>query len=362
MDPRLEFRQEAPKKPLETGKKVFAFLSKTKFLEIRKNDTKFEEWMASISFEDFMLYLSRLNGILREVQIEKRSIDGGRSIIFDYDQTDQIKYLPPAASEKGNLIRDVFYSLRNITNQEDRALLFYYALVAIHPYADGNGRTARLIHELLSEEGKELTESKLSQLLDHDEKGGKGVGEGRYIFSRKVLEPESAFYYINRELVKDVLGEDFLSEFAKIYYFGFSDRGDGFKNIKSKKGNLALAKKFLSEDGIDNFPFRGIAVAKFLQEKGTLSQFNSDIFRTTGEKEVVPEDVGKKILTIDADEFESSMTPKDLLRFIKICMDIKNRFIAVMIDIFKNPDAHVLKSKSARIYKVKEIFRVDKYM
>jgi hypothetical protein len=311
---RLELSQESPKKPLETGKKVFAFLSRTKFFEIRQDDTKFEEWIAGISFEDFILYLSRLNGVLRKVQIKKRSIDGVRSVVLDRHQNDQIKYLPPAFSTRENLMRNVFSALKNINDQEDRALLMYYSLIAIHLYSDGNGRTARLIHELLSEEGKELTESKLSQLLDHDMKGRKGGGEGRYVFSRKVLEPESAFYYINRELARDVLGQDFLSEFAKIYYFGFSVRGEGFQNIKSKNGNLALAKKFLSEDGIDNFPFRGIAVVKFLQEKGTLTQFSSDIFRTTVEREVVPEDVGKKILTIDADDFESSMTPKDLIQ------------------------------------------------
>ncbi len=350
-------KQEPVVEKLETGKKVFEFLDRTKFLDMRKSDEQFDEWIQKLSYEDFSNYLTRLNGILREVPIKQRSVDGRGVEVFFGIVGDEISYLPPAAEAKENLMRETFDALKSIPDNEDRALLIYYALQAIHPYSDGNGRTGRLVHEIISEDGKELTEKKLSELLDHDKEGHAGTGKGRDVFSEKVLEANKAYYLINREVAKEVLGEDFLKEYGNIFYPGRVGIGNVPKDIDLSPQEKELAQKILGEGDVNCFSFRGIAVAKLLQENGKLEQYQFTVNRLTGEKEVVPEDVGKKLLGIDNEKFEAELTGEEAKRLIEVHKDIKERFIRQMIDIFKNPDKHQLKTKDEKEVPVKSVFR-----
>ena len=350
-------QQKPAVEKLETGKKVFDFLDKTKFLETRKSDEQFDEWIQKLSYEDFSNYLTRLNGILREVPIKQRSVDGkGVEISFGV-VGDEISYLPPAAEEKENLMRETFDALKNIPDNEDRALLTYYALQAIHPYSDGNGRTGRLVHELISAEGKELTKEKLSELLDHDKGGNTGTGEGRDAFAKKVLEANSAYYLINREVAKDIFGGDFLKEYGNIFYTGMVGIGNVPESVAISAEEKELAQKIIGEADVKCFSFRGMAILKLLQENGKLSNYEFPVSRTTGEKEVVPEDVGKKLLGIDNEKFEAELTAEEIKRLIEIHKDIKVRFIKEMIDIFKNPDNHQLKTKDGTDVPIKSTFR-----
>ncbi|HBB56664.1 TPA: hypothetical protein DEW47_01395 [Patescibacteria group bacterium] len=349
-------KQEPVEEKLETGKKVFEFLDRTKFLDVRKSGEQFNEWLQKLSYEDYTNYLTRLNGILREVPIKKRAVDGS-GVEISFGIMGDISYLPPAAEQKDGLMRESFDALKQIPDNEDRALLTYYALQAIHPYSDGNGRTGRLLHEIISEDGKELTEEKLSELLDHDKDGHAGTGKGRDVFAEKVLDANSAYYYINREVAKEILGDDFFKEFGKIYYSGYVGIGNVPKDIEISPEERALAEKIIGEGDVANFPFRGMAILKLLQENGKLFEYQFIGTRPTGANEVVPEDVGKQFLGIDNDKFEAELTAEDTKRLIEIHKDIKNRFIRTMIDIFNNPDNHLLKTKDGKDVQIKDVFR-----
>lgn len=54
-------------------------------------------------------------------------------------------YVPPAADKVPGLMRALHDSLRAIPSAFIQAALWHYGAVTIHPYADGNGRTARLL-------------------------------------------------------------------------------------------------------------------------------------------------------------------------------------------------------------------------
>jgi Fic family protein len=54
-------------------------------------------------------------------------------------------HIPPAAEKVPGLMRTLHESLRLIPSAFTQAVLWHYGFVTIHPYVDGNGRTARLL-------------------------------------------------------------------------------------------------------------------------------------------------------------------------------------------------------------------------
>lgn len=350
-------KQEQADKKLETGERVFNFLNKTGFLDVRKSDEKFEEWLQNLFYEDYKDNLTRLNGILRETPIKNRIVDGS-GVEVSFGIMGDTAYLPPTAEQKDGLMRESFEALKQIPKNEDRALLAYYSLQAIHPYSDGNGRTGRLVYELISEDGKGITEEKLSELLDHDKEGHSGAGKGRDIFAKKVLEPKKAYYYINREVAVDVLGGDFLNEYGEIYYSGYVGVGNVPEKINIPKQEKDVAEKIIGELEVDNFSFAGLSILKLLQENGKLESCQYEITRLVLDSKVTPEDIGKKVLAIDNDKFENVLSEKDIKRLIEIHKEIKTKFIEKMVDIFKNPDKHQFKNKNGESIHIKQVFRL----
>ena len=352
-------KQEPVAEKLETGKKVFEFLDRTKFLDVRKSDEQFDEWLQKLSYEDYTNYLTRLNGILREVPIKKRAVDGS-GVEVSFGIMGDISYLPPSAEQKDGLMRESFDALKKIPDNEDRALLEFYALQAIHPYSDGNGRTGRLLHEIISEDGKELTEEKLSELLDHDKDGHAGTGKGRDVFAEKVLDANSAYYYINREVAREILGEDFLNEHGSIYVAAASGVGNLSEAVKQKLSpeEAVLAEKILGEADVKNFSFRGIVLAKLLREKTDLQKYQYESKNPLDERRgVVAEDVGKKFFSIDGEELMPNLSEEDARRLIEIHKEVKTKFIKSMIDIFANPENHQMKTKEGEDVAIKSVFR-----
>jgi len=350
-------KQKPVEEKLETGGKVFEFLERTGFLDVRESDERFEQWFQSLSYEDYIDYLTRLNGILRVVPTGSRSVDG-RGVQVSFGVDGDVSYLPPAVEQKDGLMRDGFAALKEITNNEDRALLAYYMIQAIHPYADGNGRTGRLIHELMSGDGKELTKENLSELLNHDKRGNKGVGAGRNVFSERVMPAKDAYYLINREVAKDMFGDAFLNEFGKIYYAGVVGASVIPANVPVSEGDKNFVQKIIGEGDVANFPFRSLVILKFLREseKAGGGDCSYAVERRVNGGEVVHEDIGKKIFGIDDVEFESMLTADDVERLIEIHGDVKVRFIRKMIDIFRNPEEYQLKAEDGSGVQIKSVF------
>lgn len=345
---------------LDTGKDIYNFLNRTGYLDIRKSDERFEDWLQNISYEDFLDYITRLNGILRETPIRQRSIDGSDvEVSYSMLADEGVSYLPPIVEHKGTLLFDAFDAIKSISDNEDRALLAYYCLQAIHPYSDGNGRTGRLLYELISSSGQELTEDKLSQLLDHDTSGQAGTGNGRNAFAQKVLEPERAYYYVNREVAKEVFGEGFLQDYGNIFYSGPVGVGNVSEKLNLSQEERMLTEKIIGEAFVKNFSFRGLVILKLLQENGKLSDYQFNVKRRTMEGEVVPEDVGKVILGIDGEKFEAELTENDSRQMIEIHKDIKSIFVRSMIDIFKNPNAHLLSDEVGNKTALKNVFSLN---
>ncbi len=353
---------ESKEDKLETGGKVFEFLDRTKFLDVRKSDEQFNEWLQKLSYEDYTDYVTRLNGILREVPIKDRGVDGGEGEEVSIGTRGYNFYVPPGAEQKDGLMRESFQALKQIPDNEDRALLAYYTMQAVHPYADGNGRTGRLLHEIISEDGKEITSEKLSELLDHEEKGPNAVGKGQDIFSERVLEPSSAYEYINREVAKEVLGDDFFKQYGSIHV----ERGVGKDAaflptaVKEKLSpeDVILAEKILGEAGIKNFSTSGIVLARLLLEKSDeiYNQYHYE-YPLNEEADMSMEGMEKKYFGIDGQNLMANLSEEDAHRLIEIHASVKNRFIEDMIDIFVHPENRQMKDENGKDIPIKSVFR-----
>ena len=80
---------------------------------------------------------------------------GGSAVVGE--QTSEILYLPPPPEQVPDLMRDLETLIKEWSESYRPAIvaaLAHFALVSIHPFEDGNGRTARLVaHMLLDREG-----------------------------------------------------------------------------------------------------------------------------------------------------------------------------------------------------------------
>ncbi len=354
-----DFKPTAEAKKTETGKTAYRFLEKTGFLKLRESDQAFNDWMRSVTFEKFSEFLTRLNGILRKQPIKGRSMDG-TNVEITFGIEDDVSYLPPKAEQKAGLLKETFEAVKRIPDNEDRALLMYYALQAIHPFSDGNGRTGRLLHEILTDTGKGLTQEGLSELLDHEGEGSAGTGKGRDIFTGKALEPSKAYYYFNHEAAQKMLGSDFSKEHGGIYVNIAS--GSAFLPEAAEKSltsqEAAQAKKILAEGDVPNLSFRAIVLAKFLEGRPDKGKYLYELKqRIEPNRHTVPDDLGKKILGIDAEELIPNLTADDARQLIAIHQQVKAEFIRAMIETFADPDKHETKDSDGKSLPLKDLIK-----
>ncbi|MEN9552171.1 MAG: Fic/DOC family [Candidatus Parcubacteria bacterium] len=356
-------KRESDFEKMETGKKVFDFLERIKFLEFRKSDEDFEKWIKQLSFEEFEQYLNRLNGMMRSLPKDERGRDGDDVKIETSNPfISYTEYLPPDSSQKDSLMKEAFVAFKQISNNEDRALLLYYIIQAVHPYSDGNGRLGRLLYELVSSSGKDLKEEDLSKYLDHNKKGHNGNGEGREFFAKKILEPKHAYYYINREVAREVLGKGFTQEYGKLYLYSPLDSAPTFNHLKEGDDGLSvrelsLAQTALQQTGVDHFSFSGLILSKLMQEKSSLQKYQKQGMILGDNFGVAQEDVNKHIFSIDDEEMVKEFTAGDVRRIIEINSDLKIKFVRTIIDIFVHPESHQVKvSEDEESLPIKQLF------
>jgi len=89
-------------------------------------------------------------------KIRPTSYRDGQNAIYD-SQSKRLVYLPPEAHDVHGLMKDLVDWI-NLAEQQDipcplRAAIAHYQFATIHPYYDGNGRTARLLATIILHRG-----------------------------------------------------------------------------------------------------------------------------------------------------------------------------------------------------------------
>ena len=152
---------DASKRP-ERAENLIIFLGKINAFEFFQNLNEHKE---KIDFETFKSFLIRLNGIARDIPIKQRKFDGKNVEVSGGFLGETI--LPPREEDKEEILEFAFDSAKDLSREDD-AYMIPAVVNALHMFNDGNGRTSRIIHLLLSCKDKEEFNIKLAKALSAD--------------------------------------------------------------------------------------------------------------------------------------------------------------------------------------------------
>ena len=112
-------------------------------------------YIKSLTFEQFTHLLMHINGIMRDIPMKEREIfedvsmvparGGLAAALAPMASSDM-----PLSRDKPMLLKYAFERIRELDDPRDIGLCLAMALTAIHVFGDGNGRTSRLVYDLMN--------------------------------------------------------------------------------------------------------------------------------------------------------------------------------------------------------------------
>lgn len=145
------------------AEKLVTFLDKIKAKETFNTEANKREFIENMSFEEFKEWLQRLNGILRDIPINDRGFHDQDVMLepnpelsgtFRALMPESVTEYTPKLEDKEDLLGELFTLVQDMANRDcvmtDIATLVSAGVNAIHSFDDGNGRTSRLLHFLLT--------------------------------------------------------------------------------------------------------------------------------------------------------------------------------------------------------------------
>jgi len=111
-----------------------------------------ESFLKQTSYDSFSKLIDTINGYSRGLPEEQFGKDAQQGIRLMSKEAgfQLVSWEPPALEDRDILLREAFEAAKLIEDNETAATLLGLSLGAIHPYADGNKRTSRMIYSLLT--------------------------------------------------------------------------------------------------------------------------------------------------------------------------------------------------------------------
>ena len=138
--------------------------------EIFGTPEKSKIFLDSLDYDGFKKYLSFVNGVERNIpSAERGRVSNSRVRSESGLMGTEISYRPPHQNFRDKLLKMAFEKAQNLDDPEMAGLTLGLSINAIHYFADGNGRTARITYALLSEgyDGSLETQERYSSLLEN---------------------------------------------------------------------------------------------------------------------------------------------------------------------------------------------------
>ena len=119
------------------------FLNAQGYFELMQDTEKQEEFFQNLTAEEFMHIITTLNKKLRGLETDERCVESNMTVG---------DLIAPSASLRNEIIENLIQSLKHLKSPKQRAALIYYNILNLHMFGDGNGRTARLLYDLVTNE------------------------------------------------------------------------------------------------------------------------------------------------------------------------------------------------------------------
>jgi len=295
-------------------------------------------------FEKFKDFIIRINGIARDIPMYNRSFDGvnvGLSGIFG----DKIV---PKHEDKEGILKYAYQSIPEV-NKDELKYMLPVVVNAVHLFADGNGRTSRILNLLLSEH---LSEQ------DFLEKARVALGK----FGR-VESPD-----INPGLIDDFELTDVI---LKKHGWTFNDE-EPKKTLGPIGDTVRVALGFSGQKSYKSESSKNLAEKFFKLARGSGSQFfgMTSIYMLLGDKGIKPllSEYGEnKRKAISEQKMADILTDEEWEELINNWWQLKKEEVESLVDIFRKPEEYravwenkVMPIKDIFIAKIKKEYERNK--
>ena len=366
-----EFPEFAGKQQKTNVDRLQALLNKVGFSELKKDDKEFKSFIETTDKQDMHRYLSHINQKLREVSSKKRGFHDGRMVVAGL--------ISPNRETQTRVLDYEIDALAQMDNPRYRATSAYYMINDLHMFPDGNGRTSRVVFELL--DSPEANISEQQQFFSHednrDQLGAAKHGAYEFQKTKNIIITQDfnqlAMLGYLEKINSDNEGDDIISELrdsleARIkensgnifkVYGGLQNYSPGDTTIPALKNNEGFSSLDDEDkdrvccalrDDLSRVSVSGLAMLKFYQEKGQQNEF---LERTKKRNNYFNYDTW--MINIDPDPKEKKFfghcecedwSKEDFLHYAELAESIKEQVLKTSIDIFVNPDDYKFSGKN----------------
>lgn len=276
-----------------------------------------EDLVQNGSYDDFKVHLVRLNALFRNISPEEHTIDGDTVHLRD-------TLVPITPERKERVVEMAFDALKDL-QPKDRGVLMYNILGAVHLFNDGNGRSMRVWHHLLS--GEQINHESMTLLTEHNNSSQSGIATT----GRKEIQA-----YLNANTYET-------SGIANLVAFQTQLKELEVQNIRAYFPWIAPV---LSEQALKDLSVSDVERVREICANDTgafICPFNIMTMHMLSKEDasfaVPPAKVEDHMYMYDNEQQpEVSFTANQARRFIELNNDLKMQSLKAMIDIFRHPD------------------------
>jgi hypothetical protein len=274
--------------------------------EVFSDETEKRSFISGITLEDFETILNGVNGILRGKPKAGWVADGENVRV---DGGVDSPYVPPVMEDRQELLGEVLQAAQRLNaadaSLEDIALLVSINLNALHLYADGNGRTARMVYVLLSQNYNENGKQSLAKALQAD---------GRLDID---LSPGLIQREIEEAMMDDIGITDPKDRMGSLWLEKPGGKVEIYPGLPREIRNQLMIRVTKDKE------FMFLALEQFLQGKEDRQSF-------------IQEFPSRNNILID--KFLREVSVDEIVDFFQVYRDVKRNHIRKLIDAFENPE------------------------
>ena len=294
----------------ERAEAVIKFLDKVGAYDFFQEISRSEDEKNKITFEQFQSFLTRINGIVRDIPIHERKKDGENVQISGGLLGEVI--LPPRHEDKGGLLNEAFEASMSL-DVADNAYMLPAVINNLHLYNDGNGRTSRILHLLLQSKDKASFDVALKKAL---------MPDGR--FDTRDINPGIVSWEIEQHVLQN--------------------HGWSFDKEKKKRGGHEKLKGGIASAEWGEVDFNGEeALRGNIEKYKKISSSDDLMYLLTATIETLSDDVYDSILVNEkliSPPKLKNLKEKEWKEIFSAYYNLKKEHIETLMWIFRDPETY----------------------